>query len=224
MGEVEYADNYEEKLRDVIDNKLPKYIEDNSAQKKETNVDSGDDDDQSEISIPEFEPWNKIVYKTESPTEKYAPLLKALGQCPALNLGFHTKEQKRLCFCPFGYKMRIWCEKYGYNIPNQDQCSDRGDKKGSTQGFLPFGLVSHLRNKKDARDPMHAIVLKFLECLYQGHTAPGYFHKDFYPLNSRDYKLVEKAEKEAEKDAENGQRKTTTSESHSQVAATNLLP
>ena len=74
MWSAEYADNYEEKLRDVIDDKLPKYIQDKFAKEKEPNGDT-DDDDRSSISISSFDAGLQPVYKTESPTEKYAPLL-----------------------------------------------------------------------------------------------------------------------------------------------------
>jgi hypothetical protein len=173
IGIVEYADNYEEKLKHALQ-KMPMYVEEKLAEKeKEKTVGAPDDDDSSgSFGLDE---GLKPVFKTESPTQRYAPLLKALGKCPALNLGFHTKG-KKLCFCPFGYKMRKWHEKY--NIPNEGLCSGKGDKKGSTQGFLPYGLVSHLRDKA-VHDMNHAIVLEFLKCLYDNYTVPGHRHKDF---------------------------------------------
>ena len=212
MGIVHYADNYEDKWKLVLEEKLPKYIKDNFGNVKQQ--DDSDDDDSSSPSVGSFDKGFEPVFKTESPTERYAPLLKALGHCPALNLGFHTKEKKNLCFCPFGYKMKNWRKSLQYNIPDESLCSHKGDRKNSTKGFCPYGLLKHLKYKA-AHDSNHAIVYKFLECLYEDYTVKGLRHKYFYPTNSNEYKSIE--------DAENQQQDTSTAP-HSQFAITTNPP
>ena len=201
MGIIHYAANYEEKRQQVLEVELPKYIEDNYKQHgdgDDDDDDGSDDDDDDGSNDYGFDPGSKIASKTESATERYAPLLKALGNCPSLNLGFHTKIQKDWCFCPFGYKMKIWRKTYGLDIPNQFLCSQKGDKNASKR-FFPHGLIQHLQNK---HDHYHAIVYKYLECLYTDYTVKGFRHKYFYPTNSEEYTSIE--------DAENHQQKETT--------------
>jgi hypothetical protein len=213
MGIIHYAANYEEKRQQVLEVELPKYIEDNYKQHGDGDDDdddgSDDDDDDDGSDDYGFDPGSKIATKTESATERYAPLLKALGNCPSLNLGFHTKVQKDWCFCPFGYKMKIWRETYGLDIPNRFLCSQQGDKNASKR-FGPHGLLQHLQNK---RNPYHAIVYKYLECLYKDYNGKGYNHKAFYSPNSPKYKEIEEAENHQQKE-------TTKAPPHSQFTDT----
>ena len=136
MGIIHYAANYEEKRQQVLEVELPNYIKDNYKQ----HSDGDDDDDDDGSDDYGFDPGSKIATKTASATELYAPFLKALGNCQAFNLGFHTKEKKEWCFCPCGYKMHYWRKLMGCEIPDQFLCSQKGDKNASKR-FGPHGLL-----------------------------------------------------------------------------------
>jgi hypothetical protein len=216
MGIIHYAAKYEEKRQQVLKVELPKYIEDNFKQHSEGDDDDDDrpdDDDDDGSNDYGFDPGHKIVTKTESATNLYAPLLKALGHCPALNLGFHTKVQKNWCFCPFGYKMKTWRGIVKLVIPDEILCSEQGEKNASKR-FLPHGLLQHLQKKKD---PYHAIVYKYLQCLYKDYNGKGYNHKAFYAPNSKEYKEIEAAENQKQKE-------TTKAPPHSQFTVTTKPP
>jgi hypothetical protein len=151
-------------------------------------------DDADDSSQDSFNAQSKIVHDPKSlikeEMQSWEWFLKALSQCPALNLGFHCEflheNWDKWCCCPLSErKMQPWREKW--NISNCGLC-------GSSSRVSPGALLDHLREmvKKDSTG-RHWVVLEYLEHLYEDYRVTGKKHEAFYPPGSVDHIKVSAA-------------------------------
>ena len=123
-------------------------------------------------------------------------LVKALAQCPAMNLGFHRHPvfpggDEEWCCCPFGRKMKEWRKQWKIQV--SEECTGNASKKR----VGPSALLQHMKAK--ASDKNHLIAHKFLTVLYANYVIQDYQHLAFYDKGTRDYKKVEEAQKRVHK-------------------------
>ena len=196
----DYPEDYKERMESACQKTLV-FIKDSTASAvQDDTYDSSSD--ASYYAQQHIVPDSNEVTTTST---EHLQLVRALSQCPALNLGFHChpfypEGDQNWCCCPFGKKMRRWRMEFGIHV--ERECSG----KASEKRVEPHALLHHIKDKAstgradvDSVQGKHQILSRYLECLYENYVIRGYKHLAFYDKLSKEYNVVQKALKRENK-------------------------
>jgi len=139
------------------------------------------------------EPSNKVLSVSKDYTKRF---LMSLPHCLPLHMGFHRLQNSSRAYCPLQFCLRGWREEYGLCTRESDQLNEcsLGDC-----GKTSNGIIHHIRSFAKKNEPLHELVLLYVEEHYGYMSTNGYMnskvgHKALYPVNSTEFRAASKFE------------------------------